>query len=558
MTKKTVTPEDRAAVEQHLDEIAVSNAQDEAESTDVTDLLSDDEIAELFAAFEDEDWAEVDRLIESFDLNGHYDLLEDKAGGADRNKGGAEKLRRYWTVGEGGAKIRWKEGGDYTRCVELVGKHLGVRARGYCALRHKEMNGYYPGDKRNLDDKSASSDENEVSSPYHGTKQDDPDLGEAVDIEHKCVAVKGLNVVDASQGIVETLVSVTGIVDNVKDRILPGAYEKTLVKRTPKGVWSHSWTEPISKTLEAKELTPGSPELPKVMPDGQPWPKGAGALKIKTQFNLETQRGREAYSDVVFFGDDQEWSIGYQVPVGGAKVDNATGVREISYLELYEYSPVLFGAMPMARTTSVKDAQMAFKTLMAEEAPVDDDEDAEVIADEEFGDDDLDDEADDEEKSILDGDNLMLVKSAIATLTDLLEAVTTEVKGDDMGDYEFKSGDMEDGEGDDYSSLEEAVEDICGDLDNVDEVKSLAADIDTAIKLVAEILADLIEQVSEDDGMGDGAPEEKGEQCPECGNPMDECDCRDAESEDDMVTKGDGVVIDTTAIDALRDFANEV
>jgi DNA-binding ferritin-like protein len=71
------------------------------------------------------------------------------AGGLDRNRGQAEKLRRYWTTGKGGAKIRWGTDGDWTRCVRNLSKYLGPRAKGYCALRHKEMNGIWPGDKRN-------------------------------------------------------------------------------------------------------------------------------------------------------------------------------------------------------------------------------------------------------------------------------------------------------------------------------------------------------------------------------------------------------------------------
>lgn len=69
------------------------------------------------------------------------------AGGVDRNRGNAEKLRRYWTVGEGGAKIRWNTGGDWTRCVRQLSKYMGPRAKGYCALRHKEMTGMWTGDK---------------------------------------------------------------------------------------------------------------------------------------------------------------------------------------------------------------------------------------------------------------------------------------------------------------------------------------------------------------------------------------------------------------------------
>lgn len=78
------------------------------------------------------------------------------AGGADRNRGGAEKLRRYWTVGEGGAKIRWKTPGDWTRCVRYLTKHLGPRAKGYCALRHKEMTGMWTGDKKHAQSFSAN------------------------------------------------------------------------------------------------------------------------------------------------------------------------------------------------------------------------------------------------------------------------------------------------------------------------------------------------------------------------------------------------------------------
>ena len=72
------------------------------------------------------------------------------AGGADRNRGNAENLRRYWTIGKGGvAKIRWNSPGDWTRCYRNLKKYMGPRAKGYCSLRHKEMTGMWPGDKRN-------------------------------------------------------------------------------------------------------------------------------------------------------------------------------------------------------------------------------------------------------------------------------------------------------------------------------------------------------------------------------------------------------------------------
>ena len=71
------------------------------------------------------------------------------AGGADRNRGNAEKLRQYWTTGKGGLKIRWNTPGDWSRCHKNLAKYLGPRSKGYCALRHKEMTGMWPGDKNN-------------------------------------------------------------------------------------------------------------------------------------------------------------------------------------------------------------------------------------------------------------------------------------------------------------------------------------------------------------------------------------------------------------------------
>lgn len=179
-------------------------------------------------------------------------------------------------------------------------------------------------------------------------------------IQHKALPVTGFKVLSEDEGIVETIVSVTGIVDAVNDIIEPGAYAKTLAQRLPKGVWSHDWDTPIARTLSAEELLPGDSRLPKQTKDGKPWPREAGAVMVTAQFNLETQRGREAYSDVKFFGDGQEWSIGYNVPRGGANVESKTGIRRINTLDWYEYSPVLFGAMPEAVTRSVKSKARAW------------------------------------------------------------------------------------------------------------------------------------------------------------------------------------------------------
>lgn len=191
-------------------------------------------------------------------------------------------------------------------------------------------------------------------------------------IEYKSVDTQARTseVNDLGHGMIEAIVSVTNVKDNVNDIIVPGAFTKSLTNRIPKGVWHHSWTDPIAKTHEIKELMPGDPLLPSHLPDGKPWPKDAGALYVKMEFNLATDKGKNAYEDVKFFADSQEWSIGYKVPE--KKSFRRRGVRHIEELELYEYSPVLFGAMPSARTATVKDAQLAYKSLMQEETAMPD------------------------------------------------------------------------------------------------------------------------------------------------------------------------------------------
>ena len=68
---------------------------------------------------------------------------------ATPNQRKATHLRKYWVRGKGAVKIRWGTPGDFTRCERQLRKYLGDRAKGYCAKRHKETMGFWPGDKRN-------------------------------------------------------------------------------------------------------------------------------------------------------------------------------------------------------------------------------------------------------------------------------------------------------------------------------------------------------------------------------------------------------------------------
>jgi hypothetical protein len=109
----------------------------------VNDILKqvDDIPAEQAPAKENPTTASIYPHLINF-WSGTYEALA-AAGGLDRNRGNAEKLRHYWVHGEGAAKIRWGQPGDWKRCVRHLVKYLGPRAKGYCQLRHKEALGIY-------------------------------------------------------------------------------------------------------------------------------------------------------------------------------------------------------------------------------------------------------------------------------------------------------------------------------------------------------------------------------------------------------------------------------
>jgi HK97 family phage prohead protease len=149
---------------------------------------------------------------------------------------------------------------------------------------------------------------------------------------------------DGPQGVVSFLASVFGNVDAVGDRMMPGAFKASLQRKLPAVVWSHDWTQPIGKALDARELTPYDPRLPAEL-------ASQGGLWVEAQLNLDTQRGRDAYCDLKF-GAITQFSIGY-IPVKST-YDN-DGVRELKEVDLFEVSPVLVGANDQTRLLSVKN-----------------------------------------------------------------------------------------------------------------------------------------------------------------------------------------------------------
>jgi HK97 family phage prohead protease len=152
---------------------------------------------------------------------------------------------------------------------------------------------------------------------------------------------------DDQRGIIRAIVSVTGNVDHAGERVMPGFFAKSLQKKLPRGVWGHDWKQPIAKTLVAEEWKAGDPRLPERI-------RNLGGYYIKGQFNLETQRGREAYSDVKF-GIVDEFSVGYVVQK--ETYNSKTKTRDLIEGEWFEWSPVLVGMNPETALISVKSEE---------------------------------------------------------------------------------------------------------------------------------------------------------------------------------------------------------
>ena len=154
--------------------------------------------------------------------------------------------------------------------------------------------------------------------------------------------------IDDALGIVECFVAAIGNKDSVGDIIIPGAFNKSLKRRKPRVVWGHDWNQPIGKVIDIFEVGPNDPRLPMKMKQA-----GVGAVYARVQLNLKSERGREAFSFVQFFGEEQEWSIGYKTL--DAVFDPKLQANILKELELYEVSPVLHGANQLTSTLSVKN-----------------------------------------------------------------------------------------------------------------------------------------------------------------------------------------------------------
>jgi len=129
--------------------------------------------------------------------------------------------------------------------------------------------------------------------------------------------------------------SVFGVLDSYADVVKAGAFKRTLreakaKKRMPALLWQHDPSQPIGVYDEMREDETG--------------------LYVKGRLS-DTQLGREAYT-LLKDGALSGLSIGFRTVK--SQMDESTGVRTLTEVELWETSLVTFPANDAARVTGVK------------------------------------------------------------------------------------------------------------------------------------------------------------------------------------------------------------
>ena len=154
-----------------------------------------------------------------------------------------------------------------------------------------------------------------------------------------------VSTVDAAEGIVEAYVNSMGVVDHDGEIIEMGAFDQSIQKGGQSVAWFHDQSAPVGKVIDAAPIQ---------LSNDSDNPRQQGRLKAVMQFNLNTQRGRDAFADVEF-GSVKEWSVGFRALEDDLeRLDGGENVRVIKNLDWVEVSPVLRGASPDTQTITAK------------------------------------------------------------------------------------------------------------------------------------------------------------------------------------------------------------
>lgn len=149
----------------------------------------------------------------------------------------------------------------------------------------------------------------------------------------------GLELKEVSdEGVISGYGAIFNNVDDYGDRIVPGAFAKSLAKSAAGGtmpamLWQHNAYEPIGVWTEMSEDKKG--------------------LKVTGKLVMSVARAQETYA-LLKAGALRGLSIGYRTLADAIEGN----VRLLKEIDLWEVSPVTFAANSKATVTSVKSANV--------------------------------------------------------------------------------------------------------------------------------------------------------------------------------------------------------
>ncbi len=130
--------------------------------------------------------------------------------------------------------------------------------------------------------------------------------------------------------------SVFGVIDSYNEVVAPGAFTKSLQRRTPSLLWQHRSSEPIGVYTSIREDQTG--------------------LYVEGKLALKTARGAEAY-ELLKMGAISGLSIGFLVKLFEYINNGEEKVRRLTEIDLWEVSLVTFPANESARISGVKSIE---------------------------------------------------------------------------------------------------------------------------------------------------------------------------------------------------------
>ena len=147
-------------------------------------------------------------------------------------------------------------------------------------------------------------------------------------------------VVDEDERTAWIRVCVYNVIDDYGTIWLPGCWTEWLNRKKPKGAWSHDWSDVIGQAIDFRD--------------------SAEALDLLVKFSEfdAVPRAKQAWTQLRD-GDVDEFSFGFDrlewIEIGPEDDLYKEGAREkMVKSRMYEWSPVLVGAVPGTKTLSVR------------------------------------------------------------------------------------------------------------------------------------------------------------------------------------------------------------